>query len=228
MFESLRQKLNQFKQTVNNKERALDDAEVGTAANDATPLAEGPEEAISEAYTPPAVHVDEAVEALSSAAAPTQGVMQSETAGPTRGKSLFEREIKEKDLEEPLWDLEIALLESDVAMSVSEEIVDTVKRADWHQAQMAPRCRLTGRAALRDGILKVLDVNGLDFDELIKQAPKPVTIVFTGINGTGKARLLQKLHTALKIRDMLSCSQQGTRSGPAPLNRLSDTLKTWE
>ena len=120
MFESLRQKLNQFKQTVNNKERALDDAEVETSANNATPLAEGSEEAISETYTPRAVNVDETVEAPQPAEAPTQGVMQSETTRATRGKSLFEREIKEKDLEEPLWDLEIALLESDVAMAVSE------------------------------------------------------------------------------------------------------------
>ena len=199
MFESLRQKLNQFKQTVNNKERALDDAEVETSANNATPLAEGSEEAISETYTPRAVNVDETVEAPQPAEAPTQGVMQSETTRATRGKSLFEREIKEKDLEEPLWDLEIALLESDVAMSVSEEIIDTVKKElvgtkrKWRQDVGS-----LVEQALRDGILKVLDVNSLDFDELIKQAPKPVTIVFTGINGTGKTTTIAKVAYRLK------------------------------
>ncbi|MGZ7133408.1 MAG: signal recognition particle receptor subunit alpha, partial [Halobacteriota archaeon] len=199
MFESLRQKLNQFKQTVNNKERELDDAEVETSANDITPLAEGPEEATSEAITPPAANVDETIKAPQPVEAPTQEVMPSETEKPTRGKSLFERELKEKDLEEPLWDLEIALLESDVAMSVSEEIVGTVKREligtkrKWRQDIGA-----LVEKALRDGILKVLDVNGLDFDELIKQAPKPVTIVFTGINGTGKTTTIAKVAYRLK------------------------------
>ncbi|MGZ7132469.1 MAG: signal recognition particle receptor subunit alpha, partial [Halobacteriota archaeon] len=199
MFESLRQKLNQFKQTVNNKERELDDAEVETSANDITPLAEGPEEATSEAITPPAANVDETIKAPQPVEAPTQEVMPSKTEKPTRGKSLFERELKEKDLEEPLWDLEIALLESDVAMSVSEEIVGTVKREligtkrKWRQDIGA-----LVEKALRDGILKVLDVNGLDFDELIKQAPKPVTIVFTGINGTGKTTTIAKVAYRLK------------------------------
>ena len=199
MFESLRQKLNQFKQTVNNKERALDDAEVETSANDTTPLAEGPEEATSETYTPPAVHVDEAAETLQSAEAPMHGVVPRETTRSRRGKSIFEREIKEKDLEGPLWNLEIALLESDVAMSVCEEIIDTVKREligikrKWRQDVGA-----LVEQALRDGILKVLDVNGLDFDEVVKQAPKPLTVVFIGINGTGKTTTIAKVAYRLK------------------------------
>ena len=32
-----------------------------------------------------------------------------------------------KDLEEPLWELEMGLLESDLALSVSEVIVESVK-----------------------------------------------------------------------------------------------------
>ena len=42
---------------------------------------------------------------------------------------VFEQEIilDEKDLEEPLWALEMALLESDVALPVAEEIVKQVK-----------------------------------------------------------------------------------------------------
>lgn len=40
MFEGLRQKLNQFKKTVTNKEHELDDAEVEASSNDAARLAE--------------------------------------------------------------------------------------------------------------------------------------------------------------------------------------------
>ena len=35
--------------------------------------------------------------------------------------------LSEKDLEGPLWELEMALLESDVALPVAESIIATVK-----------------------------------------------------------------------------------------------------
>ena len=35
--------------------------------------------------------------------------------------------IDEKSIEKPLWDLEIALLESDVAVGVADEIIATIK-----------------------------------------------------------------------------------------------------
>jgi len=47
-----------------------------------------------------------------------------------KAKSLiFEQEVilEEKDLEEPMWALEMALMESDVALPVAEEIVREVK-----------------------------------------------------------------------------------------------------
>jgi fused signal recognition particle receptor len=181
MFNGLRQKLNQFKDSVSTKERELDDEEVATEApaREAPPPREAPEEAPDEALP--------------------QRVEPSDGNKPARGKSFFEREIREKDLEESLWDLEIALLESDVALSVSEEIVETVKKEligtkrQWREDVSA-----RVEQALRDGILKVLDVNDLDFDELIKKAPKPVTIVFTGINGTGKTTTIAKVAYRLK------------------------------
>ena len=42
---------------------------------------------------------------------------------------VFNREVylDNKDLEEPLWELEMGLLESDLALSVSEAIVESVK-----------------------------------------------------------------------------------------------------
>jgi len=199
MFEGLRQKLNEFKKTVTNKEHELDDAELEAPANDVGRLAEGQKQKTGDVHTPPTARDDEALGVSQSAKAPTQPEVLGEARRPTSGRSIFEREIKEKDLEEPLWDLEIALLESDVAMSVSEEIVDTVKKEligtkrKWRQDVGA-----LVEHALRDGILKVLDVDGLDFDELIKATPKPITIVFTGINGTGKTTTIAKLAYRLK------------------------------
>ncbi|MEF8774003.1 MAG: signal recognition particle receptor subunit alpha, partial [Halobacteriales archaeon] len=48
--------------------------------------------------------------------------------------------IDEEDLEGPLWDLEMALLENDVAMDVAEEILDNL-RADLVGEQRAVTTR---------------------------------------------------------------------------------------
>jgi fused signal recognition particle receptor len=107
--------------------------------------------------------------------------------------------IDEKSLEEPLWDLEVALLESDVALHVAEDIVASVKS------------ELTGSSykiredkgkiieqALRNALIDVLSVDGLDFDDFIKTADKPVTIAFVGVNGTGKTTTISKIGKRLE------------------------------
>lgn len=109
---------------------------------------------------------------------------------------VMEREfiLEEDDLEEPLWDLQMALLESDIALSVSEAIVDSVKN------QLVGTRRRIGKDtgeivenALKKAIYDVMSANVFDFDEYVRNAKKPVHIVFVGINGTGKTTSIAKL-----------------------------------
>ncbi len=190
MFESLKKKFSQFKDNVNTQENELDEAERETAATGAS------DTRVDERTLEQKPSGDEPQH-------PATGSLKEEqtriAAKQSTSKALFEREIKQKDLEEPLWELEMALLESDVAMSVSEGIIQTVsndlvgKKRKWRQD-------VGGLVdeALRDGIKQVLDVDGLDFDSFVKQAAKPVTIVFTGINGTGKTTTIAKVAHRLK------------------------------
>jgi fused signal recognition particle receptor len=114
-----------------------------------------------------------------------------------KAKSLvFEQEIvlEEKDLEEPLWALEMALMESDVALPVAEEIVKSVK-SDLVGAKKKIGAD-TGELAetsLRNALLDLLSENRLDFDDYIKNAPKPLKILFVGVNGTGKTTSIAKV-----------------------------------
>jgi len=114
-----------------------------------------------------------------------------------KAKSLvFEQEVvlEEKDLEEPLWALEMALLESDVALPVAEEIVRSVK-SDLVGAKKKIGAD-TGELAetsLRNALVELLSRNYLDFDDYIKSAKKPVKILFVGVNGTGKTTSIAKV-----------------------------------
>ncbi len=201
MFESLTKKLKQFKESVTRKETELEADELGLEGGGAVSKAdflqqdterselEVEETAPSETSSPKALTPKGAAHEIA----------EKEKKGLLKGRVIFEREIKENDLEEPLWGLELALLESDVAVSVSEAIVTLVKndlvgkKRRWRED--------TGtivEEALRNGLLTVLDVDGVDFDEFVRGSPKPVTIIFTGINGTGKTTTIAKIAHRLK------------------------------
>jgi len=104
------------------------------------------------------------------------------------------KKIKEEKLEEVLYDLEIALLESDVAFPVAKEIVDRLAD-DLTGKRVAREVGLEKgvEAALRDAITSVLSVEPLDFFGLIEKGPRPFVIMFVGVNGTGKTTTIAKL-----------------------------------
>jgi len=114
-----------------------------------------------------------------------------------KAKSLiFEQEVilEEKDLDEPMWALEMALLESDVALPVAEEIVREVK-ADLvgKKKKIGADTGAIAEQSLRSALISLLSRNHLDFDEYIKDKEKPVKILFVGVNGTGKTTSIAKV-----------------------------------
>ncbi len=113
-----------------------------------------------------------------------------------KGKAALAGEtiLTEKDLKEPLEYLETALLESDVALSVVEELIAGVK------GELAGKKKKWGvntakvvKAAIRDALVSVVNVDKLDFDAFVDKSEKPVNIVFVGVNGTGKTTSIAKV-----------------------------------
>jgi fused signal recognition particle receptor len=114
-----------------------------------------------------------------------------------KAKSLiFEQEVilEEKDLTDPMWALEMALMESDVALPVAEEIVREVK-ADLvgKKKKIGADTGAIAEQSLRNALITLLSKNHLDFDEYIKSKEKPVKILFVGVNGTGKTTSIAKV-----------------------------------
>ncbi|WP_254279386.1 signal recognition particle-docking protein FtsY [Haloarcula marina] len=137
----------------------------------------------------------------------------------TGGRSLTERAkivatgktvIEEEDLEKHLDDLELALLSSDVEMSVANEILDGVKENLTGQTRR--RLSSTGslvRDALREALYDVISVGQFDFDERVQQAESPVVIVFTGVNGVGKTTTIAKLARYFEERGLSTVLANG-------------------
>ncbi len=135
---------------------------------------------------------------LGSSSAPSQtGFVQKAKA------LVFEREfiLDENGLDDNLWELEMALLESDIALSVADEIVESVKNElVGSRKKIGKNTGKIVEDALRKSIYDVMSANVFDFDDFIRNAEKPVHIVFIGINGTGKTTTISKL--AKRLSDM--------------------------
>ncbi len=103
------------------------------------------------------------------------------------------RTIDEKKLDELLWDLEVGLLESDVAYSV----IDSIKKDIKDEIRNTPFVRLRSgdfvETVLKNAISHVLTANDFDFNEFIEKSKKPIVIMFIGVNGTGKTLSIAKI-----------------------------------
>ncbi|NKQ39876.1 MAG: signal recognition particle-docking protein FtsY [Methanosarcinales archaeon] len=110
--------------------------------------------------------------------------------------------LDEKDIEDALFDLEIALLESDLAVSVIDEILNSIKyELTGTRKKIGGNTGEIVETALKNSIYKILSANVFDFDEFIKNANKPVHVMCIGINGTGKTTTISKLAKRLKDMD---------------------------
>jgi len=117
--------------------------------------------------------------------------------------AVFEQEfiIGESGLKDHLWELEMALLESDVALPVAERIVESVKtELVGSRRKIGSDTGKIVEEALKKAILKVISVDSFDFDEFVKKAVKPVSIVFVGVNGTGKTTTVAKMAERFKAQ----------------------------
>ncbi len=106
--------------------------------------------------------------------------------------------VSEKDISDALSELEMTLLTSDVALPVTDAIIARVR------ANLIGRHRKIGQSvdalvvgALKSALLEVLGT-GFSLVEFIKAHDRPVKILFTGVNGTGKTTTVAKIGAYLK------------------------------
>jgi fused signal recognition particle receptor len=115
------------------------------------------------------------------------------------------RKIKESKLDEFLWDLEMVLMEADVALPVIEEIKDRIKKNLVGKRVTREVDFAEGiERALRDALRDVMLVEPFDFIEYVKGHDKPVVVMFVGVNGTGKTTVIAKLAHLLRKNGLSS------------------------
>jgi fused signal recognition particle receptor len=115
-------------------------------------------------------------------------------------EGLLSRGIDEAKLEDVLDELEIVLLQSDVALPVVERI-----RRDLRKGLQGKRLRWGAdvaeavRTSLEASVRSILTKPTVDIVEAARAAKKPYIVLFVGVNGTGKTTTVAKL--AMRLKD---------------------------
>jgi fused signal recognition particle receptor len=116
-----------------------------------------------------------------------------------RHEGFFGRKLSEKQLDRVLAELEMILIEADVALTVCDEIKKFIK-SELLGVKIKRKLDVGDviETALRRAITNVLSFKPIDFDKFIASHPKPVVLMFVGVNGTGKTTAIARIAYRLK------------------------------
>lgn len=107
-------------------------------------------------------------------------------------KAITEKEIEEKDIAPLLEDLQTGLLESDVALEVSEKLCADLKNNLIGRSLSRGKVSEIVKDSLRNSVREILNQKPIDIFALAKEK-KPMKIIFLGFNGTGKTTTIARL-----------------------------------
>ena len=108
-----------------------------------------------------------------------------------------EKTIKEKHVEDILFELEMELLQGDVAMEVATDVVESVKdNLVGKKIKRSNDVTEYTYYALKDAVKDIIDIPGKSMTEMLEEKVaqgEPLVVMFVGINGTGKTTTIGKL-----------------------------------
>ena len=107
-------------------------------------------------------------------------------------QSIITKKINHEQFEKIFWDLELALLENNVAVEVIEKIKDDLIQEIVDTPLPRGKIEDTITNTLKTSIEQLLSIDSFSLLEKIKQK-KPFVICFVGINGSGKTTTIAKI-----------------------------------
>jgi len=108
------------------------------------------------------------------------------------------KELTDKNLSDAVWELQLVLIQNDVAVEVAEHICELTKEKilGSRTGRLENLTKLF-RTAVHDSVIEVLTpvypLDLLEFAKKRKDEGDTTTILFVGVNGTGKTTTLAKL-----------------------------------
>ncbi len=102
-------------------------------------------------------------------------------------------EIKEKEIEALLFELELSLIESDVEQDAAKELVQKIKQKIIGQKVSSKNLDEFLKEKIKEILEEMMSVEKIDLLERIKNSNRPFKILILGPNGAGKTTSIAKL-----------------------------------
>ena len=104
------------------------------------------------------------------------------------------KKIDEARFNELFWELELALLENNVAVEVIDKIKEDLRKNLVDKPINRGEVDGIIEKSLKESIFELLDIGKIDVVNLVREkGEKPFVIVFFGVNGVGKTTTIAKL-----------------------------------
>ena len=143
-------------------------------------------------------------------------------------EKIITTKINEEQFEKLFWDLELALMENNVAVEVIEKIKNDLKEELVEKPIKRTKVEETIQETLKSSIEELFETSCIDLIEEIKnKKEKPYVIAFFGINGSGKTTSIAKLANMLnenKISCVLAASDTFRAASIEQLQQHADKL----
>ncbi len=138
-----------------------------------------------------------------------------------------EKQLTEEQLDEVVFNFQLSLIESDVAQSVAEALTHEVQKslAGTRVDRSADPSEVVGErlaTVLETAFTKAGNVDLLENIKEKKKTGEPYTILFLGINGTGKTTTIAKVADLLKKNGVSVVCAAGDTHRPGAIEQLTE------
>ncbi|TKJ17953.1 signal recognition particle-docking protein FtsY [Candidatus Woesearchaeota archaeon B3_Woes] len=118
-------------------------------------------------------------------------------------KKITTKKIDQEQFEKLFWELELALMENNVAIEIIDKIKQDLKQNLVDKPLTRTKIDETIKNTLKNSIKEILEVDKINLLEKIKEK-KPYVICFVGINGSGKTTTIARIAHLLQKNNISS------------------------
>jgi fused signal recognition particle receptor len=136
-------------------------------------------------------------------------------------EKIVTKKISEKQFDELFWELEVVLLENNVAVEVIEKIKNDLKKDLTQKPVLRNKVNDAVIKSLKDSIAGLFDIEKIDLFQRMERK-KPLVICFIGVNGSGKTTTIAKIAALLQHYKFSSVIAASDTFRAAAINQLEE------
>ena len=225
MFDLLKKKLSNFVKRVSGKAKAPEQEELEQAEHVQKQISKQAVQQIRE----PRPQKPERKKETASAEKPLleKREIKPELKAPSKIKAVFRKEIalKESDITDMLFELELSLLEADVNEGTAKHFCEEIKKRLLADKIPAKDIESFVKERIKEILRELMQTEQIDLISMIKSSEKPFKILFLGPNGAGKTTTIAKLTVLLREQGLSSIWAASDTFRAASIEQLEEHAK---